>query len=119
MARKTVSKSVSSKNVATLTVDNFTLSFTAGDVAADAIRAAIARETKNPWYPVAEWLAAQNAGFLKIERAASADPKVAKSPMSKIDAAIARARKMGIANYGKLDAKSGAEKGLWYFIRRP
>ncbi len=99
-----------------MTVDGFELTFATGDVAADALKATVARATTNPWYPVAEWLAAQVPGFLTIRKIEGSD---AKSPMSRLDSAINRARKQGVKNYGKLDARSGAEKGVWYFIRRP
>ena len=100
----------------TLTVDGFELTFATGTPNADALKASVARATSNPWYAVAEWLAAQVPGFLTIRKIEGSD---AKSPMSRIDSAIARARKQGVKNYGKLDAKSGTEKGVWFFIRRP
>lgn len=102
--------------LSTMTVDGFELTFVAGNVDADKLRASVARATTNPWYPVAEWLAVQVPGFLTIRKIEGSD---AKSPMSRLDSAITRARKQNVKNHQKLDARSGADKGVWYFIRRP
>lgn len=61
------------------------------------------------------WVAMQPVGFLTVRKS---EGSTAKSPMSRIDAAIARARKQEVKNYGKLTVKRGKEKGVWYLIRR-
>lgn len=100
----------------TMTVDGFELTFATGDVSADALRANVSRATTNPWYPVAEWLAAQVPGFLTIRKVEGSDVK---SPLSRMWSAIMRAQKLDVKNARKLDARSGTDKGVWYFIRRP
>lgn len=103
-----------SATVKTVTVDGFTLTLFAGDVPDSLIKASATRSTSNPWYAVMVWLAGCKPGYVEIQR----NDDSVKSPMSKIDGAIARCRKAGIAHYGKLDARSGATKGTWYLIRR-
>lgn len=100
----------------TMTVDGFEMVFSTTMPNAESLKATVSRATINPWYAVAEWLACQPAGALTIRKI---EGSTAKSPMSRIDSAISRARKLGVKNYGKLDAKAGTEKGVWYFIRRP
>lgn len=110
----TVKNGVVKTGTATMIGKDFEITFTAGD--AEKIKATTSRATSNPWYAVALLLAEKPAGFFTIRRVT--DSK-AKSPMTQIDTAIARCRKQGIANYGKLDAKTSTDKGVWYFIRRP
>jgi hypothetical protein len=97
------------------TADGFLVTFKSGKLDA-ATKAAILRSTKNPWYPILEWLVAQPVGYLTITKLA--DSKV-KSPVSPIKSAIMRAIFADVKNARKLDVKSGTDKGVWYFVRRP
>lgn len=100
-----------------IVADGFVLSFKSGDVPAHLLAASKLRDTSNVWFEVAQWLALQPAGYLTIKRADGVDAKTARSPMSKIDGAIARMRKTGSKGWQRLDAKTGTDKGTWYFIR--
>jgi hypothetical protein len=97
------------------TADGFMVTFKSGKLDA-ATKAAILRSTKNPWYPILEWLVTQPVGYLTITK--SADSKE-KSPVSHIKSAIMRAIFADVKNARKLDVKSGTEKSVWYFVRRP
>lgn len=110
----TVKRGVVASTTSTLAVGDFVLTFAAGLPA--SVRENTLRDTKNPWWPVIEYLNTQDAGFITITRPEGSKTK---SPMSAIDSMIQRARKAGLKNAGKLDAKSHkTEKGVWYLIRR-
>ena len=98
--------------IATIALDGFTVKFETG--LPENVKAATSRATTNVWYAIAEWLADGTAGFITITR--DQDSK-AKSPMSNIDRAITRCRKMKVQNYGKLDCVQSNDKGVWFFIR--
>lgn len=97
----------------TLKIDGFSMAYDPTTADGAKLRESVMRETQNPWYPVMVWLAAQKPGHITISRDGSA-----KSPMSRIDSAIARARKAGVKGWRNLDAKSGNEKGVWFLIHR-
>jgi hypothetical protein len=113
--RTTVKKGVVSTTTITLAIDGYALNMLSG--LPESVKDAIARNTANPWYPIVEYVAIQTKPcYIEITRP---DGSKAKSPISKLDAAIQRARKLGVVNHGKLDAKSGTVKGVWYLLRRP
>jgi hypothetical protein len=113
--RTTVKNGVVSTTTSTLAVDGYNLNMLNG--LPESVKDAIARNTANPWYPIVEYVAIQTKPcYIEITRP---DGSKAKSPVSKLDSAIQRARKLGVKNYGKLDAKSGTQKGVWYLLRRP
>lgn len=98
-----------------LSVDGFELSFSKGTLDDKLVKAATGRATTNVWYPIVEWIAGQPTGFLTIRKL---DGVKATSPVSKLDSAITRFRKLGGVNAGKLDTRSGTEKGTWFLIKR-
>lgn len=103
------------KTNAVPTVDGFALTFASGVASAELFATLRTRATTNPWYIIAEWLGKQPTGYITITRTEGSKEK---SPMSRLDAAITRARKLKIEGFSKLDARSGAVKGTWYFIHR-
>lgn len=44
---------------------------------------------------------------------------VSATPMTQINAGLARAMKLGLPNFHKLSVRAANEKGVWYLIRRP
>lgn len=121
----TVAAPTSAPTVETVTVDGCTLEFKAGAVDIATVKAAILRETKNPWFVVACLLADQKCAVLKIT--------TEKSPLAKIRAAITRGdtiirdaklRNMSVPanvkNFSKLGiAKHASEKNVWQFVKMP
>ena len=74
------------------------------------------RATTNDWYPVLEWLDTQPSCMLRIRRS---ENSAAKSPTTKIWAAITRSLKLRLASAGKFDCRAHAtEKGVWFLIKR-
>jgi hypothetical protein len=113
--RTTVKNGKVSTTTSTLAVDGYALNMLNG--LPQSVKDAIARNTANPWYLIVEYVAMQTKPcYIEITRP---DGSKAKSPVSKLDSAIQRARKLGVVNHGKLDAKSGTQKGVWYLMRRP
>lgn len=95
-------------------IDGFEIAFSKGTLDPALLKATVSRATTNPWYDVVTWTAAQVPGYLTIRRT---DATI-KSPVSKIDSAINRARKQGVKNFHKLEVRSSAaDKGVWYLIR--
>lgn len=101
-------------SVAVLNIDGFDIAFKAGTLDTALVKATATRTTTNVWYAIVKWLATQPTGFLTITRSTGSK---AKSPMSKIDSALSRARKLEVKNWSNMTAKTGQEKGVWYLVK--
>jgi hypothetical protein len=117
-------KTVAPRGIESIKIDGCILSFEKdAGIDVETLRALVIRETTNPWYPVITVLSKCSVGVLTV--------RTEKSPLSRINSAIARAERLrkdawnrgvkpsaDVANAHKIVAMGHvSEKGL-YRIRR-
>jgi hypothetical protein len=124
VAPQTVKTASQPRGIESVKIDGCVLSFEKdAGIDADTLRALVVRETENPWYAVVTILSRCSVGVLTI--------KTEKSPLARINSAIARAERLrkdalnrgqkpsaDVLNAHKIVAMGHAsEKGVWR-IRR-
>jgi hypothetical protein len=118
--------------ILSLHVDGFTVTFDKDAIVDVAtLRNLVVRETDNPWYAVVTVLSKCSVGVLTVTR--DDNSKGAKSPLARINSAIARAERIrkdamlrgvkpaaDVLNAHKIAATGHkSEKGVWRLVRMP